>query len=121
MKVILIMGLPGSGKTTFAKRVQSLLPNSVLINADNIRTLYNDWDFSIEGRLRQAYRMRDLADQHKNNIIIDMVCPLPEMRNIINADIVVWMDTIQSGRFEDTNKLFVQPKNYDYRISNLTD
>jgi hypothetical protein len=39
----------------------------------------------------------------------------------MNADIVVWMDTLKEGRFEDTNRLFVPPKNYDYRVTDWTD
>ena len=60
MKVVLIMGLPGSGKTTLAKELVPLL-NAKWLNADKVRTEYNDWDFSAEGRVRQANRMRDLA------------------------------------------------------------
>ena len=50
------------------------------------------------------------------NVIVDFICPTPKTRAEFNADFVIWMDTIKSGRFEDTNKLFVEPKNYDYRV-----
>lgn len=136
MKKILIMGLPGSGKTYFAERLQRYLEeNSVFfnpdaetvdiskarakwINADDVRKKYNDWDFSYEGRIRQSIRMRELADSFFNDfVIVDFVAPLPEMRNNFKADWTIWMDTIESGRFEDTNKMFTPPEVYDFRIT----
>ena len=115
---ILICGLPGSGKTWLAERLQKKL-NCAWYNADKIRESANDWDFSIEGRLRQAWRMRNIADfEHKNGrtIICDFVAPTKEAREIFNADKTIWMNTIQEGRFEDTNKVFVAPEKYDIVI-----
>ena len=115
---ILICGLPGSGKTWLAERLQKKL-NCAWYNADKIRESANDWDFSIEGRLRQARRMRNIADiEHKNGrtIICDFVAPTKEAREIFNADKTIWMNTIQEGRFEDTNKVFVAPEKYDIVI-----
>jgi adenylylsulfate kinase len=134
MKKILIMGLPGAGKTYFAERLASYLEDnsdayyhgfetstkSVVkwINADDVRKKYNDWDFSHEGRIRQSIRMRELADSFMNDFVIaDFVAPLPEMRHNFKADWVIWMDTIEKGRFEDTNKMFVPPSVYDFRIT----
>lgn len=106
------MGLPGSGKTYFAKRLKKKL-ECAHYNADNIREDANDWDFTDEGRLRQAHRMRTLADFEKNitgqTVICDFVCPLEKMRQIFEPDILIFMDTIAEGRFEDTNKLFERP------------
>jgi len=123
MKRILIMGLPGAGKTTLAADIGArLLFNKKFtwFNADAIRERYNDWDFSEEGRLRQARRMRELADKEIEQgrlAICDFVCPLPEMREIFDADITVWVDTDQEGRYEDTNKIFVPPEKYDFRVT----
>ncbi len=135
MQKILIMGLPGSGKTYFAERLQKYLEHySTMfkvsetiegsratvkwINADDVRKKYNDWDFSHEGRIRQSIRMRELADSFFNDFVIaDFVAPLPEMRHNFKADWVIWIDTIEKGRFEDTNKLFVPPDVYDFRVT----
>ncbi len=113
------MGLPGTGKSTLAAELFDLLPNAVRFNADQIRALNNDWDFSYEGRMRQAARMRDLADKHGGMAICDFVAPLEEMRTVFDADFTVWMDTIGSSRYEDTNAMFIPPKNYDMRITEM--
>ena len=106
---ILIFGLPGSGKSTLAKPFADLL-GGVHINADEVRTRYDDWDFTPEGRMRQAQRMRDLCNESDTEInMVDMVAPLPEMRTTLDADWLIWMHTIEEGRFEDTNKAFVAP------------
>jgi adenylylsulfate kinase len=95
-----------------------LSPNCLWINADEIRELYNDWDFSLEGRIRQSIRMRELADaSEKEYVICDFVAPLVEMRNNFNADYTIWVDTITEGRYKDTNKLFVSPEKYDIRVT----
>lgn len=118
MQKILIMGLPGSGKTTFANSLKKLLPDHLHLNADEVRKKHNDWDFSTEGRIRQAHRMRNLSDSSTNEyVIIDFVCPLVEMRNTVKPDWIIWMDTIKQGRFEDTNKAFIAPDYYDFRIT----
>lgn len=135
-KRILIMGLPGAGKTYFAAALKKYLethsdffhPNTETLsqsratvgwlNADEVRRHYNDWDFSRDGRIRQSLRMRDLADESNTDYcIVDFVAPLPEMRNNYKADWTIWIDTIEAGRFEDTNKMFVPPDVYDFRIT----
>ena len=115
---ILIMGLPGSGKTTLAKPFAELI-GGVWINADQIRERYNDWDFSIDGRIRQAQRMKHLADgiEMAGKIAVaDFVCPTEKARQEFGADYTVWMDTISEGRFADTNILFEPPLNVDYHV-----
>ena len=119
MKRILIMGLPGAGKTTLARALQTKL-NCVWFNADKVRALFNDWDFSPEGRIRQSQRMRILADDSNNEYVIaDFVAPLKQMRDIYAADYVIWMDTISAGRFEDTNQVFESPETYNLRIKDF--
>ena len=136
-KRILIMGLPGAGKTYFAERLKRYLEDHInpinenslrpiadaqitvaWLNADEVRKHYNDWDFSHEGRIRQSQRMRDLADEANTDYcIVDFVAPLVEMRNNFKADWCIWIDTIEKGRYEDTNRMFVPPEVYDFRIT----
>ena len=103
------MGLPGSGKTTLANELGPML-NAKRLNADEVRKEANDWDFSEEGRKRQAKRMADFAVKLKNDgnyVVADFICPTPEARSLFPADFVIWVDTIKGGRFDDTNKMFV--------------
>ena len=141
MKKILIMGLPGAGKTYFAERFKNYLENNSYprilgdtldifsdkialrstvewFNADEIRKQFNDWDFSREGRIKQSLRMAELAENSNSDYVIcDFVAPLPEMRHNFKADWIIWIDTIESGRYEDTNKAFTPPDVYDFRIT----
>ena len=137
MEKILIMGLPGAGKTYFAERLKKYIEahgESFTIdsdrpfpdfkakvdwfNADDVRRKYNDWDFSNEGRIRQSIRMFEFAMGCKGDYVIcDFVAPLVEMRNNFKADWTIWIDTIEKSRFEDTNKVFVPPEIYDFRIT----
>ena len=101
---ILIMGLPGSGKTTLAKELVPLL-KAKWLNNDKVRKDANDWDFSEEGRVRQAKRMADLAEKYKTE------------GNYVVADFIVWVDTIKKGKYDDTNSMFVKPKKYDFHVT----
>jgi adenylylsulfate kinase len=119
MKIILIMGLPGSGKTTLAEELSPLL-NAKRLNADEVRKEANDWDFSEEGRTRQAKRMADFAlklKEDENFVVADFVCPTPAARALFPADFIVWVDTIKEGRFDDTNKMFVKPDKFDFHVT----
>ena len=116
---ILICGLPGSGKSTLAEPFAELL-GAVWINADQIRTQYNDWDFSAKGRLRQSLRMCHLADgvvMGGKIAVADFVCPTPITRDWFAPDYTVWMDTIKSSEHEDTNALFEPPEKVDYHVA----
>ena len=145
MSRILIMGLPGAGKTYLAQALKTYLetngdlykinPNRLLnyegiptpsmlrvgvdwFNADDVRKKFNDWDFSKEGRIRQSLRMFQFALECSGEYVIcDFVAPLVEMRNNFKADWTIWVDTIDSGRYEDTNKMFVPPEVYDFRVT----
>ena len=119
MKIILIMGLPGAGKTTLADELSKLIECKRL-NADEIRKAANDWDFSEEGRKRQARRMSDAALKIKNegnNVIADFICPTPAARELFPADYIIWVDTIKEGRFEDTNQMFVKPEKFNFHVT----
>ncbi len=113
------MGLPGSGKTYLAARLQPLI-KAAWYNADKVREMAGDWDFSDEGRERQSLRMKTFADFeqiHSRNVICDFICPTDQTRKIFGPDLTIWMDTIKEGRYEDTNKLFENPKDYNFRIT----
>ena len=116
---ILIFGLPGSGKSTLAEPFAQLI-GGVWLNADAVRTEYDDWDFSPEGRMRQAMRMKFLSDgvvKAGKIAVADFVCPTEKARQEFNADFTVWMDTIKEGRYEDTNKMFEKPDTFNYHVS----
>ena len=113
------MGLPGAGKTTLANELAKLI-DCKRLNADEIRKAANDWDFSEEGRKRQAKRMFDEALKIKkegNNVIADFICPTPEARELFSADYIIWVDTIKEGRFEDTNQMFVKPEKFNFHVT----
>ena len=118
------MGLSGSGKSTFAKKLvedlNELGKPAEHFNADAIREAFNDWDFTEEGRTRQTERMKRFAEGATTMgkiAVCDFICPTQKLRNIFNADIVVWMDTVSTSKYEDTNKMFEEPIHYDYRIT----
>jgi hypothetical protein len=138
MKKILIMGLPGAGKTFLAQALKKYLEEHGEIsydralnefigelncqvkwfNADEVRKKYNDWDFSDSGRIRQSLRMAKFAlESGGDYVICDFVAPLVEMRNNYKADWTIWVDTIKEGRYEDTNKAFIEPEVYDFRVT----
>ena len=110
------MGLPGSGKTTLAKKLKILL-KADWINADKVRKKYNDWDFSRQGVLKQARRMRILANKSKKKFVIaDFVCPYNQGRKIFKPDYLIWMDTVKKGRLSTFNKSFQKPKKFDFKV-----
>jgi len=120
---VLIFGLPGSGKSTLAKPFADLI-GGVHINADEVRTKYDDWDFTPEGRMRQAQRMKHLADgviMAGKVAVADFVCPTEKARSEFNPNYTVWMDTIEKGMYEDTNAMFEKPEKVDYHVAKWFD
>lgn len=119
---VLIMGLPGSGKTTLATDLRYLLNNNYKchwLNADKVREQFNDWDFSESGRERQAKRMKDLAELHGqyNDIVLcDFVCPFQKTREQFNPDYLIFVNTIKESRYTDTNKIFEMPNKFDFEV-----
>jgi cytidyltransferase-like protein len=117
---ILIMGLPGAGKTALTQQLAPML-NAVVFNNDAVRSNINrDLGFSPEDRIEQARRMGWLCDrvvESGGTAIADFVCPTPEARAAFGSDaFVVFVDRIKHGRFDDTNALFVAPERYGIRV-----
>ena len=106
---ILIFGLPGSGKTTLARELayHFTIPHH---NGDTYREYMNNWDFSYSGRNRQATSM---ARQWG---ILDFVCPTNYLREIVRPNYTIFMNTIDEGRYEDTNNMFEQPLSCDFEV-----
>jgi adenylylsulfate kinase len=116
---ILIMGLPDSGKTWLGERMSKHF-NIPFWDADVVRKIYNDWDFSSRGRERQSLRMRKLAEIEPISISA-FICPLPGYIRNFFPDKLIWMDTVKECQYEDTNKLFKPPQKYDVRITKWID
>lgn len=116
---ILIMGLPGAGKTTLANALAPLL-NAVVFNADAVRAnLSRDLGFSHEDRIEQARRMGWMCDrvvEAGGTVIADFICPTAETREAFGEAFTIWVDRIDTGRFEDTNRMFVPPEHFDLRV-----
>lgn len=119
------MGLPGTGKTTFARELTERLgdkdKNVAWFNADDVRQMHEDWDFSMEGRIRQSQRMKTMAEDFNQTdfVICDFIAPTKEIRNIFDADYVVWMNTEETSSYEDTNTIFERPEygEWDYVVT----
>ena len=114
---ILITGLSGSGKTTLTKALIKLIPHSITINGDTVRENHNDNDFSLNGRLVQAVRIKNIAVHYKEQTLIaDFICPTEETRRIFNADYVIFMNTITSSPYADTDALYETPTKVDVEV-----
>ena len=116
----MIMGLPGAGKTTLARALAPLL-NAVLFNADEVRANINrDLGYGHPDRVEHARRMGWMCDrvaQAGHYAIADFICPTPETRTAFGPAFVIFVDRIVAGRFEDTNRLFVRPSQFDLRVT----
>ena len=117
------MGLPGSGKTTLAERLVPKL-KAIWFNADAVRSeISTDLGFTEEDRLEHARRMGKLCEfsaKYGSFAVADFVCPTKKARELFDADFTIWVNRIEEGRFEDTNKMFEKPENYDIELNEGT-
>ncbi len=109
------MGLNGSGKTTFAKKLAYAL-NCPHLNADEIRKQANDWDFSEKGRKRQCLRMKEMAEALEGFVVCDFICPTEELRQLFEPALLIWINTVKHSKYSDTNKMFESPERFHIQI-----
>jgi adenylylsulfate kinase len=105
---VLVYGISGAGKTSYTKEINEILHYDV-ITGEELRRELNDWDFSYEGLIRQTNRIKKLVDARKN-VIIDMMAPLQEMRDILKPDYLIWMDAIQQSIYPEIDAIFEKPE-----------
>lgn len=111
---ILVMGMPGSLKNSISEKLTAKFENASIINSMQQRILHKDVDFSIDGQMRHCYRILNLARNSKSKVtIINMACPLPKMRQILNPDIVVWVSDKTECQYSELNEIYVPPIFYD--------
>jgi hypothetical protein len=116
------MGYPGSSRKDIARTLNEKITNSYILESKKIREETKDIDFSIDGRMRQTYRLLSLARNRKEDcVIIDMVCPLPEMREILNPDIIIWANDVESCVYQEINNTFVKPNFYDIKCDQFNE
>ncbi len=145
--IIVVHGLPGSGKTTISDALANRLKCS-RINADQIRdSVSKDLKFSALDRKIQAYRLGCISAialhtpisivggqdaNHLNKIVVtDFVNPTEETRSTFrwavrsNSSgnpiklVEIWMNTIskEDSRFKDTSALYETPSHVDYTVT----
>ena len=121
---ILVMGLPGSGKSFLSEKLSKELSRHgkcTWLNADRVRADANDWDFTVDGRIRQGDRMASMANNSDSDfVVLDFIAPLAEVRDRVEPDWIVWTDTIGSSKYPDTNFVFQSPKKYDFHIVQIS-
>ena len=117
-KIILVYGLPGSGKTTFSKELHKQLENSILIHADDVRKDVNYENLDLRGNNKNmafhhmkevllAEHLKELINSTDNDyVIVDFVAPTKESRKIIGGDVGVWLNTIQNKKYKNTKNIF---------------
>ena len=115
---VLIMALSGSGKTSTAVKLQDHLAKSgftsVHINSDRVRDATDNWSFDYEGRIDATKWMvktaKQILDEAKIDVVIyDMIACLQEQRDILDADITLFMDTVRMSKYADTDAAFERP------------
>jgi predicted kinase len=125
--IIVLFGQPTSGKSTLAKSYQMRLfldygVSVPILDGDDIRAMFNNQDYSKEGRIKNLNRISDIAtflNKQYHVVLISAVYPILEARNYLNQlnpEQVIWVHlTYQGERGREANhvKEFEWPNELD--------
>ena len=76
-------GLPCSGKTTIARKLQELIPNLAVLDGDELREWLSPKDFSRKGRNEHNRKVAHLARlflKHNVPVVVSLISPFSKNR-----------------------------------------
>jgi hypothetical protein len=120
---ILVMGLPGSSRSSIVHKLANVIAEEAsILDSYGLRQQFKDIDFTEDGQMRHCYRILDLARAATTPVtVINMTCPLPKMREILNPDIIVWASDGNECPYSELNEMFVPPMKHDIECKDSSD